>query len=133
MKPFFLLLGAFILCHFSCNQSKNTGASEASAEAVYVDINVDEFAEKKGQKNTIVLDVRTPKEIAEGKIPNAVELDYYSEGFSSELEKLDKSKTYLVYCRSGNRSGKTCGVMIGKGFRSVYNLEGGYTAWSEIK
>ena len=133
MKPFFLLLGTCILCHFSCTQSKNSAHTEESGEAVYVDINAEEFAVKRGQKNTVVLDVRTSEEIAEGKVPQAVELDYYSDSFSSDLERLDKSKTYLVYCRSGNRSGKTCKEMINKGFNKVYNLEGGYTAWSEIK
>jgi rhodanese-related sulfurtransferase len=55
--------------------------------------------------NALIIDVRTPNECAEGIIKNAVIIDFLNESkFMSEIEKLDKSKNYYVYCRSGNRS-----------------------------
>ena len=54
---------------------------------------------RRGDKDFVVLDVRTPGEFAEGHLENAINLDYYSDTFKEDLKKLDKSKTYLVYCR----------------------------------
>lgn len=78
----------------------------------------------------VVLDVRTPEETAQGKIQGAIELDFRSPDFAAEVAKLDPEKTYLVYCRSGNRSGKACHLMAEKGFKNLFNLSGGYLAWN---
>ena len=77
-----------------------------------------------------IIDVRTTEEFAEGYIENASMMDFYSETFQNELGKLDKDKTYLIYCRSGNRSGKTLDVMYELNFREVYNMLGGITRWT---
>ena len=77
----------------------------------------------------VILDVRTPEEFANGYIENAINLDYYSDTFRDELNKLDKNKTYLIYCRSGNRSGKALNIMEELNFREVYNMMGGIIQW----
>jgi rhodanese-related sulfurtransferase len=77
----------------------------------------------------VILDVRTPEEFADGYIENAINLDYYSETFRDELNKLDKNKKYLIYCRSGNRSGKALAIMAELNFREVYNMLGGIVEW----
>ena len=80
--------------------------------------------------NAFILDVRTPREVEEGYIPNASNIDIYlGQQFLAKLEKLDKSKSYYVYCRSGNRSRQACAVMNNVGFENAYNLEGGIIAW----
>ena len=80
--------------------------------------------------NAVILDVRTEEEVDEGYIPNAVHIDFYmGQGFIEEVEKLDKSKSYYVYCRSGNRSGQACTIMNQLGFNSAYNLMGGFMEW----
>lgn len=80
--------------------------------------------------NAVVLDVRTDAEVAEGIIPNAIHIDIYKgQEFISEIEDLDKSKSYYIYCRSGNRSGQACAIMDELGFEKAYNLEGGILAW----
>jgi len=81
------------------------------------------------EANAVVLDVRTPNEWAEGIIPGALKIDYNSPGFDSEVEKLDKSKTYYIYCRSGGRSGQACVKMDKMGFAQTYNLLGGTMDW----
>ncbi len=77
----------------------------------------------------VIIDVRTPQEFADGYIEDASNIDFYSETFRDELDSLDKSKTYLIYCRSGARSGKTLNMMAELDFEKVYNVLGGILAW----
>ena len=83
----------------------------------------------KGQ-NMVLLDVRTSEEIADGKISGATEIDFFEDNFEANIDKLDKGKHYIVYCRSGVRSTKSVALMKEKGFSKCTNLEGGYNAWS---
>ena len=88
------------------------------------------------QPNTLIFDVRTPKEKAEGYISGANEFADINntEEFEKALQRLDKSKNYLVYCRSGARSSKACKLMEEKGFKgTLYNLAMGITGWDEAK
>ena len=77
----------------------------------------------------IIIDVRTPEEFAEGHIEDAVNIDFRSETFQDELNKLYKDKTYLVYCRSGVRSRNALDIMAELNFREAYNVLGGILAW----
>ena len=77
----------------------------------------------------IIIDVRTPEEFAEGHVEDAIIIDFYSESFADELNALDKNKTYLIYCRSGGRSGKALKIMEELGFTKVYNMSGGIVDW----
>lgn len=128
-RLFTLLLPLTFL--FACGNSAETSAQDtADAQAKYQDITVEEFADRIGGDNTVILDVRTPGETSKGIIEGAIELDYRAANFQEELQKLDPSKTYLVYCASGGRSGKACGMMQEAGFAEMYNLKGGYRSWS---
>lgn len=81
-------------------------------------------------ENSFILDVRTPEELEEGYIPNAINIDFYlGQDFLNEVQKLDKGKNYYVYCRTGNRSGQACAIMNSVGFKNAYNLEGGFMNW----
>ncbi len=81
--------------------------------------------------NAVILDVRTAKEQAMGIIPEAICIDIYNtEEFIDELEKLDKSKNYYVYCKAGGRSANACQIMDQMGFAQTYNLLGGVSLWS---
>ncbi len=82
-------------------------------------------------ENAFILDVRTPEEVAEGCIPDSTNINLFlGQGFLDELEKLDKSKNYYVYCRSGGRSGQACALMNNIGFENTFNLNGGFMNWS---
>ena len=91
----------------------------------------DQWANEVNQDNdAVILDVRTEEEFIEGYIPNAKNIDIYKgQGFLDEIEKLDKSKNYYVYCRSGARSAQACALMQQHGFENAYNLMGGITDW----
>jgi len=78
----------------------------------------------------IILDVRTSEEFKEQKLPNSINIDFYNpQNFIQELEKLDKNKSYYVYCKTGNRSATTCDLMKEMGFTKTYNLLGGISEW----
>ncbi|UKM64664.1 rhodanese-like domain-containing protein [Flavobacteriaceae bacterium GSB9] len=96
------------------------------------DLTQEEWAEQlANDDNAVILDVRTDEEVADGIIPKAIHIDIYKgQGFIDEIEDLDKSKNYYVYCRSGNRSGKACQIMEQLGFENAYNLEGGMMEWT---
>ena len=96
-----------------------------------MDLSQEEWTEKlKNDDNAFLLDVRTPEELEEGKIPNAANIDIYlGQVFMDEIQKLDKSKNYYVYCRSGNRSGQACAILNSIGIENAYNLEGGFMNW----
>ncbi len=81
--------------------------------------------------NAVILDVRTEEEVEDGFIPNMLNIDIRKgQGFLDEIEKLDKSKNYYVYCRSGGRSAQACTLMSQMGFETTYNLLGGFMNWT---
>ncbi len=87
------------------------------------------IAEYYQNPNFVILDVRTPEEYEISHIPDAFNIDFYSPVFSEELNKLDKSMIYLIYCRSGNRSSQAIEKMIKLGFKNIYHLNRGYMSW----
>jgi len=95
------------------------------------DITQEEWQEQiAGDSNAVILDVRTEEEVEDGYIPNMTNIDIrQGQGFLDEIEKLDKSKNYYVYCRSGARSAQACNLMEQMGFETTYNLLGGFMEW----
>ena len=91
----------------------------------------DWVAQLEKDDNAVILDVRTEGEVADGKIPNTLHIDICKgQGFVDDVQKLDKSKNYYVYCRSGGRSAQACAVMNQLGFENAYNLMGGFNEWN---
>ena len=104
-----------------------------SPNQIFEDLGVQEASEliqdNQGNQSFVIIDVRTPEEYGDGHIENAVNIDFYSDTFRDDLDKLDKNKTYFIYCLSGNRSGKTMDIMAELGFKEVYNLSVGIKGW----
>jgi len=88
--------------------------------------------DNKDNQNFVIIDVRTPEEYADGHIEEAINFDYYSEAFRDELNKLDKDKTYLIYCRTGKRSRAAADIMQELGFGNGYNMLGGIVQWEAV-
>ena len=105
-------------------------AAEGRAE-VFKDLKVEEFAKLAADKNNAILDVRTPREYAAGHLAGAVNLDIHSSDFEKKAGEIGKDRTCLVYCASGVRSVKACKVLGQLGFVKIYNLPGGFGAWSQ--
>lgn len=100
------------------------------------EITQEEWREQlKHDKDAVILDVRTPEEVEDGYLPDSKNIDIYKgQGFVEEIEKLDKSKNYYIYCRSGQRSAQACQLMDQMGFNNTYNLRGGMLEWEgEVK
>jgi 3-mercaptopyruvate sulfurtransferase SseA len=62
--------------------------------------------ENQNDPDFVIIDCRTPEEYAGGHIEDSVNIDYRSDAFGDELEKLDRDRTYLIYCRSGGAAAR---------------------------
>jgi rhodanese-related sulfurtransferase len=91
------------------------------------------IADNRNSGDFVILDIRTPKEYRAGHIADARLLDFYSPQFPAGVEKLEKDKTYLIYCRTGNRTGKAQRLFAKAGLEQVYELAGGISAWAAAK
>ena len=78
-----------------------------------------------------ILDVRTPEEYADGHLSGSTMIDFYAADFADRIAALDRDTPYLIYCRSGNRSGQTRELMEELGFTDVRDLDGGIVAWAD--
>jgi rhodanese-related sulfurtransferase len=121
MKSIFLLLFLFTATLHSCQSQPSTGLVDAKTFKAQI------------QKTTdpVILDVRSPGEYAEGYIEHAINMDYNGDSFEKEVAKLDKSKTYFVYCLAGGRSNSAATHMRKAGFQNVFDLDGGIRAWKK--
>ena len=121
MKNIFsLLLMSFFFINCSSQERINTISTSELKEIL-----------KKGDVQLI--DVRTPKEVKEGFIKTAKFANYFDVNFYERASnQLDKTKPVYLYCRSGNRSGKSAKILQEKGYK-VYNVLGGYNKWKQEK
>lgn len=121
------LLTVILFVGYFFSRSKPCGAT---CNPQPVSVSASQFQELSKKDDVILVDVRTPEEFTSGHIEGAVNLNFNEKNtFEASLGKLDKNKTYLVYCRSGNRSGQAVALMQTKGFTSLTNLSGGIQSW----
>jgi rhodanese-related sulfurtransferase len=104
----------------------------AATVAAPKNISVDDVEKLlKSDSKVVVLDVRTADEFKDGHIPGAKNIDFFSDDFGKQIAALDKSKTYLVHCAAGGRSGKACKIFEKEQVPSVYHLNEGFKAWEK--
>ena len=84
----------------------------------------------KNNPEMVVLDVRTPMEFNQGHVKGAINIDISQPNFYDKILKLDKEKTYLVYCRTHNRSGAAVNYMSQNGFKNLYQMTDGISGWN---
>lgn len=94
----------------------------------YKDVSIEEAKGLIDNKDVVILDVRTTEEYQEGHIPNATLIPLQE--LESRLDELDEHQTYLVVCRSGNRSAQASDLLTNNGFSNIYNMTGGMNSWS---
>jgi rhodanese-related sulfurtransferase len=107
--------------------------SQAQSDSAKYVISNKKFKRLSHKANTVVIDVRTPEEYASGYIPGALNMDVKGSAFTQQVVALDKSKRYLLYCRSGKRSAKALQILKDNGFDHVYHLAGGIEQWNGLK
>ncbi len=108
-----------------------TGAAGSAVTNVTVGKAQTLMKDRAGKPDFVILDVRTPEEFAEGHIDGAVNLDIQSRDFEKGLRTLDRNKSYLVYCRTGNRSRQATIAMEALGFRSILHMNEGIVKWKQ--
>ena len=107
---------------------------QAEDTAYIKNVSVEEFKKVMDSlDHEVVIDLRTTQELKQGKIAGAKVIDFFGTDFEPALSRLDKSKTYLLYCASGGRSTETAALLKKMGFKNLYNLEGGFNGWVRKK
>ena len=107
----------------SCGLNDNSSINQMNSDELldFIEIN-----------NAILVDVRTQDEYNSGYIESSLNIDYLSNGFSENIEKLDKNIPIILYCRSGKRSSMSANKLSKLGFKEIYSLDGGILKWIEI-
>lgn len=115
----------------ACGAGDATGSNVAGA---IVDVSAQQAAQRLRDAGAadkpVVLDIRTPAEFAAGHVEGAVNVDFRAPDFETRISALDRDATYLVYCRTGNRSGQSMKLFERLGFRKVLHLAGGTSEWT---
>ena len=99
-----------------------------------MDLDQDEWVKKcKLLRDSKIIDVRTPQEFQEYRIPHSENVDFYDpQNFIKKITPLNKEASYFLYCKSGVRSYNSCSIMKDMGFKNVYNLVGGISEWNGL-
>lgn len=126
-KILLLLLSAMLLAGVVLASA--CGNSTQNLKSVVPQVAYTLIQENQDNPDFIIVDVRTPEEYAAGHLENAILVDFYSPTFRDDINQLDKSKTYVIYCRSGNRSGQALSIMYDLDFIDVYNVLDGIVRW----
>jgi rhodanese-related sulfurtransferase len=135
VKPLLgVLIVTALLVSYSLLIANDGGPSSASGQAPTITPLAPKDAytmiqKNKNNKDFVVLDVRTPEEFTSGHIEGAINIDYNSEGFKTEVGKQDKKKTYIVYCRTGRRTSGAVKIMTELGFNHIYVIKGDIVEW----
>ena len=97
-----------------------------------MDLDQDEWVKKcKLLRDSKIIDVRTPQEFQDYRIPDSENIDFYDpQNFVKKITPLNKEASYFLYCKSGVRSYNSCSIMKDMGFKNVYNLVGGISEWN---
>jgi rhodanese-related sulfurtransferase len=86
---------------------------------------------KDEKKRPLIIDIRTSAEFGEGHLKGARQIDFLEDDFSARIRKLDRTRAYLIHCRSGGRSSHSLALWKKLGFKKVYHLDGGILAWEK--
>ena len=138
MKQLSLIIISAVLFSSCGNSQTDTSKQETpiekavpQAEKFIKNVDAATFKDLIEKEDGIVLDVRTPEEVANGHIPNASTINIYDEDFEAKINMMQKDKTIYVYCKSGGRSSQAAQLLQKNGFDKVYNLDGGIMAWEK--
>jgi phage shock protein E len=121
------LFSLFVLCSLACVPDSGVQQGKQGQGTKLTNVapgEVKQLLQK--DDNLVVLDVRTPAEFEKGHLKNALNIDFLADDFEKQLGELDKDKTYLLYCKTANRSGKAVETMRAKGFRTLYHSTSGF-------
>jgi len=129
MNKIALLYSLILLFIF---QSCSVPAQEQEAQSFPIEVGVSEASQLIAQGDVLLLDVRTPREVNQGYIEGARNIDVTSrDDFKAGVDQLDKSEPVMVYCKVGGRSHQAAVYLVENGFTRVYDMKGGILAWEK--
>lgn len=123
IQIFSFLLLAGVLSFVSCSSNKlsDNGIKRLTNQ---------QFRQEAKKPNTVIIDVRTPEEFQTAHIEGAKLMNVEeTENFTRQIQALDPTKHYLLYCRTGKRSMNAANIMKEKGFKKISDLKGGISEW----
>jgi phage shock protein E len=125
MKKYILIFSAIISGTFF-------SSAQVANSTVVTNLNSERFkAAATSDKAGVIIDLRTDDEIKnKGFIKGSTQLDFLAKDAEQKIDKLDKSKTYYIYCAAGGRSADAADYMQKHGFKRVFNLEKGFSDWA---
>ena len=121
----------------SCQQKEAENSASESIEYRVQETKIENITAIEAAKilkenlDMMILDIRTPEEYTSGHIPASINIDYKAENFESELKKLDRSKSYLMHCRSGRRSTAALDTFSKLGFEHIIHIDDGILGWNK--
>lgn len=93
-------------------------------------VSVEDVADTLANDNPVVLDIRTAEEVAQARLNDTVvNIDFYQPSFAQDIAALDRNTTYVLYCRSGQRTSHAAQLMADLQFADVRELAGGLIGW----
>ncbi len=141
IKPIQISIAAICISSFaliSCGErhlttkTAETASSQpkTSKTSVIQNVSAKQAAELLAKQPDLgIIDVRTPQEFAQGHLKGAINVNFKAPDFDQKLAKLDKTKPYLLHCRSGHRSGNALRHFRALGFRKIYHMNKGMNDW----
>ncbi|MFC0606013.1 rhodanese-like domain-containing protein [Winogradskyella pulchriflava] len=117
------------ICCLLLALSFSTSCMDSNSNIEVKLITADEMKSIIDLEDVQLVDVRTPEEHDEIRIANSQNIDYSSPTFEEDIDKLDKEKPVILYCKGGNRSAKCAKKLKDAGFEKIYELEGGISKW----
>lgn len=119
IKPLILLI---VLC---------STVNKLNAQTIPLSLTPVEFKAKAEKTKGIIVDVRNKDEYNFAHIKDAINIAVESDEFINQIENLDKSKSYFIYCSIGKRSDTAVSLMYKVGFKNLYSLKGGFLEWKK--
>ena len=114
----FRFLFILFLLFSSCNNSDQQSVKYISSSE-FIELSID-FE---------LIDVRTKSEYESGFIESALNIDFFSDNFESDVLSINKNSKIILYCRTNNISTKTANLLNKNGFKDISVIEGGITDW----
>ena len=138
IKNFKFAMIILIFSVFACSQTEKKSQGDLAnnqKKPDVIEVNAKEFKELLKKENAVLIDVREPMELkSDGYISNSINVPAYRIAqLWNEKVKADKDAIILTYCLSGYRSNVASEELIDMGYKNVYSLKGGISAWKSNK
>jgi rhodanese-related sulfurtransferase len=124
-----MMIVALFISLFALTNCGGTGTAPAAGAISEISVQ-DTWKAVEGGKEQFI-DVRTADEFAAGHAKGVRHMPL--DGLEQEMAKLDKEKPVYIICQTGNRSRKAAAQMERAGFKKLYNVTGGTSAWMAAK